>query len=191
MSGVKDTKDKLGEQMSKVELTDEEKRRRKIANAGNVRPAFQLYHPNSKGNGSAIGIRVVPASLSVLGCVQLEIARQMTVGNVEQKVFPTFNWKDRIIVRLTPVEVAEMCRCLRGITPSIREGAGFSHRTDGGASKVTLVHVVEPKECFQLKVMHETIAGVDREVSFYIYPAEAFAIEAGLFNAMGALCFGV
>lgn len=177
--------------MSKSELTDEEKRRRTIANAGNVRPSFQLYHPNSKGNGSAIGIRVVPASLKVQGCVQLEIARQMTVGNVEQKVFPTFNWKDRIIVRLTPVEVAEVCRCIRGVTHSIRDGAGFVHRTDGGVSKVTLVHVVEPRESFQLKVTHETIAGVDREVSFYIYPAEAFAIEAGLFAAMGALCYGV
>lgn len=188
MSGLEDTK---GETMSKTELTDEEKRRRTIANAGNVRPSFQLYHPNSKGNGSAIGIRVVPASLKVQGCVQLEIARQMTVGNVEQKVYPTFNWKDRIIVRLTPVEVAEVCRCIRGITSSIRNGAGFAHKTDGGASKITLIHVVEPKECFQLKVMHETIAGVDREVSFYIYPAEAFAIEAGLSAAMGALCFGV
>lgn len=177
--------------MGKIELTDEEKRRRTIANAGNVRPSFQLYHPNNKGNGSAMGIRVVPASLKVQGCVQLEVARQLTVGNVEQKVFPTFNWKDRIIVRLTPVEVAEVCRCIRGITPSVRDGAGFVHRTDGGASKITLVHVVEPRECFQLKVMHETIAGVDREVSFYVYPAEAFAIEAGLSAAMGALCYGV
>ena len=70
-------------------------------------------------------------------------------------------------------------------------GFGEGRKDDVRASKITLVHVVEPRECFQLKVMHETIAGVDREVSFYIYPAEAFAIEAGLSAAMGALCYGV
>ena len=156
----------------------------------NLQPAFQFYHPNPKGNGSAVGFRLFPATLRSGGYVQMELAKQQTVGDVERKVFPTFNWKERIIVRLNPTEVAEIVRCLRGIVESIHDGAGFAHRSDGGESKITLVHVVEPRPCYQLKVMHETLAGVDREVAFYLYPAEAQALEMALSSNMGLLCFG-
>ena len=132
----------------------------------NLQPAFQIYHTNPKGTGSAVGFRLFPATLKGGGYVQMEIAKQQTVGDVERKVFPTFNWKERIIVRLNPIEVAEIVRCIKGMTESIRDGAGFVHKSDGGESKITFVHVVEPKPCYQLKVMHETLAGVDREVAF-------------------------
>ena len=128
-------------------------------------PTFSVYHPNSKGNGSAVAIRISPATIKAAGYVQVEVARQQTVGDLERRVYPTFNWKERIITRLTPVEAGEVVMCLRGMTESVRGGSGFQHRTDGGASKTTLVHVVQPRPCHQLKVEHETIAGTDREAS--------------------------
>ena len=172
------------------EDTDVEKKTgRKIPNQ-NLIPSFSIYHPNAKGTGSAMAVRLSPARLNQAGYVQIELAVQQTVGDAERKVFPTFNWKGRIIVRITPIEAAEVVRCLRGMTESIRDGAGFSHKTDGRASKITLVHVVEPKPCFQLKVTSETIAGVDKEVAIYLYSAEAMALECALSSAMGRLCFG-
>lgn len=156
----------------------------------NLLPAFGVYHPNMHGNGSAMSARLSPAKLNQPGYVQIELARQLTVGDAERKVFPTFNWKDRIIVRLNPVETAEVVRCLRGMTESIRDGAGFSHKTDGRASKITMTHIVEPRPCFQLKVMSETIAGEEKEVVVYLYSAEAMALECALSASMGRLCFG-
>lgn len=162
---------------------------RKPANQ-NLLPSFSMYHPNNRGNGSAIAVRLSPARLSEAGYVQIELARQQTVGDMERKVYPTFNWKERIIVRLQPMEVAEVVRCLRGMTESIRDGAGFAHRTDGRASKITLVHVVEPHPCYQLKVMSETIAGDDKEVSIYLSAEEATTLELALVASMGLICFG-
>lgn len=156
----------------------------------NLLPSFSLYHPTGKGNGSAMAVRLSPAKLTAPGYVQIELAKQQTVGDAARKVFPTFNWKERIIVRLQAVEVAEIIRCLKGITESIRDGAGFSHKTDGRAAKITLVHLVEPRHCFQLNVMSETIAGDDKEVAMYIYPAEAATLEYALESSMGLLCFG-
>lgn len=175
--------------MKEENENSETKKPRKIPNQ-NLIPAFGIYHPNAKGNGSAMSVRLMPAKLTQSGYVQIELAKQMTVGDVDRKVFPTFNWKDRIIVRINPIEVAEIVRCLRGMTESIRDGAGFAHKTDGRASKITMVHVVEPKPCYQLKVISETIAGVDREVAIYIFSAEATALECALSASMGRLCFG-
>lgn len=158
--------------------------------ANNLLPSFGIYHPNAKGNGSAMSVRVSAAKLNQAGYVQIELAKQQTVGDAERNVYPTFNWRDRIIVRINPVEVAEVVRCLRGMTESIRDGAGFFHKTDGRAAKITMVHVVEPKPCYQLKVVSETIAGVDREAAIYIHPAEAMALECALVASMGRLCFG-
>lgn len=184
MCGVKDNK--KGKSMSE---NNEEKVTKKTA-AQNLLPSFGLYHPNPKGNGSAMCIKLSPAKLNVAGYVQMELARQQTVGDAERKVFPTFNWKERIIVRINPVEAAEVVRCLRGMTESIRDGAGFSHKTDGRASKITLVHMVEPRPCYQLKVMSETIAGEEKEVAIYIHSAEAMALECAISSSMGRLCFG-
>ena len=175
--------------MKEENENSETKKPRKIPNQ-NMIPSFGIYHPNAKGTGSAMSVRLTPAKLAQSGNVQIELAKQMTVGDADRKVFPTFNWKDRIIVRINPIEVAEIVRCLRGMTESIRDGAGFAHKTDGRASKITMVHVVEPKPCYQLKVISETIAGVDREVSIYIYSAEATALECALSASMGRLCFG-
>ena len=79
---------------------------------------------------------------------------------------------------------------MRGMTESIRDGLGFVHKTDGRSSKIMFVHVVEPKPCYQFKVISETIAGVDKEIAAYIYPAEAAALEMAIEASMGKLCFG-
>lgn len=183
MCGVKDNK---GQPMK----DNNEAKQVKNTTNQNLLPAFGLYHPNSKGNGSAMSVRMSPAKLNQPGYVQLELAKQQTVGDAERKVFPTFNWKDRIIVRINAVEAAEVVRCLRGMTESIRDGAGFAHKTDGRASKITMVHMVEPKPCYQLKVMSETISGEEKEVVIHIHNAEATALECALSASMGRLCFG-
>lgn len=153
-------------------------------------PSFSIYHPNPKGTGTAMAVRMSPARLNVAGYLQIELAKQQTVGDADRKVFPTFNWKERIIVRINPIEAAEIVRCMRGMTESIRDGLGFAHKTDGRSSKITFVHIVEPKPCYQLKVISETIAGVDKEIAAYIYPAEAAALEMAIEASMGKLCFG-
>ena len=153
-------------------------------------PAFSVYHPNHKGNGTAAAFRINPATIKASGFVQLEMAQQLTVGDSDRRVYPTFNWKSRIITRLTPVETAEIVMCLRGVTESIRDGNGFQHRSDGGSSRITLTHMVQPKSCYQLKVSHETIAGTDRETAIYFTPAETYALAEGLAGSMARLCFG-
>ena len=152
--------------------------------------SYGIYHPNHRGDGSAMCVKMSPAKLSVPGYVQIELAKQQTVGDSERKVFPTFNWRERIIIRLTPIEVGEVIRCLRGMTESVRDGAGFSHRTDGRAAKITMSRMTDPRPCHVLKVMSETIAGVEKEVEIRLYDAESTSFECALSSSMGRLWFG-
>ncbi|MBO6031673.1 MAG: hypothetical protein J6Q22_09390 [Prevotella sp.] len=155
-----------------------------------IRPAFTIYHPNSKGNGSAVAFRTYPATVKASGFLQIEISRQQTVGDSERRVFPTFDWKGRIIARLTPLEVGEVVGVLKGTDVSVRDGEGFRHRTDGGATRIALAQVVEPKPSYHLKLSHETLANEDREISIWITPEEAYTLGMGLAASMGRLCFG-
>lgn len=165
-------------------VTDEKQKK------STIRPAFTLYHGNQKGTGSALALRVFPSMVNQPGYVQLEIARQQTVGDFERRVFPTFNWKERIMTRLTPLEVGEIIEVFRGMKTCVRDGEGFSHRTDGRSSKINLIHVVEPRNCFQMQVFQDTIEGEDKELTIYLSPSEAFTLEMGLSASMGRLCFG-
>lgn len=167
------------------ETTSEEKQKKST-----IRPSFTLYHSNGKGTGSALALRIVPAMVNQAGYVQLEIAKQQTVGDLERRVYPTFNWKDRIIARLTPLEVGEVIEVFRGIKTCVRDGEGFTHRTDGRSSKIRLTHMVEPRQCYQMQVFQDTIEGEDKELTIYISPSEAFTLEMGLSASMGRLCFG-
>lgn len=167
-----------------------EKPAESVQRKNSIRPAFTIYHANGKGNGSAVAFRVYPATAGQSGFVQVELAMQQTVGDEDRRVYPTFDWKGRILVRLTPIEVGEMLMVLRGASKGIRNGAGFRHQTDGRISHIRFDHLVEPKDVYCLEVSQETIAGEERKVSIELTLSEANAIAAGMSSSMGKLCFG-
>lgn len=161
-----------------------------------VVPSVTIYHPNSRGKGSALAVRMIPAALGAVGYVQLEMARQRTVG--DEKTFPTFNWGERIAVKLSPVETGEVLMCLRGITESLRDGAGFMHKGEGTSSKMTLAHMVDhvegdmviPRPCYRLQLWRHAEGAEANDCWICLTVEEAFTIETALTGAMPRLCFG-
>lgn len=161
-----------------------------VKNRQNLQPSFSIYHPSQNGNGTAMAVRISPARINSSGYVQIEIASQLTIGDIGRKVFPTFNWKERSIVRLSPLEVAEIIRCMRGDTDSIRNGAGFSHKTDGHESSIRFAHMKEPAECYRIVVKSDSVGGTEKNLAMSISLDEATALELALASSMGRLCFG-
>lgn len=166
--------------------------KKKPAKERAILPTFSIYHGNPENTGTAMTVRMQPATLRQGGFVQFEIANQATAGvqTEEGRVYPTFDWDKRVAFRLNPVEVAEMVRCLRGMTESVRDGAGYIHKGQKGSAKILFAHAVEPRPHFNLKAYTLKADGAERTIGIDVYPAEAMALEMALSGSFGRLCFG-
>ena len=70
-----------------------------------------FYHPNMKNTGCAIQFSVEPATPDRDGSVFFSIAKQKTVGNAGSQGpdrFASFDWVNKITVKLNFLEVAEI-----------------------------------------------------------------------------------
>lgn len=156
-----------------------------------TRPAFRVYHPNGGGDGTAAAFRSFPATTSKAGYLQLDIAKQATAGEPEFGLAPTYDWKGRISVRLSPSEVAEMAGVFAGREDSIRGGAGFVHTSETGKSTVALDRVDGPEAGFMLRVGRDAGDGEPaREESILLTQEVALVLEYALPHALGLICFG-
>ena len=83
-----------------------------------------------------------------------------------------------------------MVRCLRGMTESVRDGAGYIHKGQKGSAKILFAHAVEPRPHFNLNAYTLKADGAERTIGIDVYPAEAMALEMALSGSFGRLCFG-
>lgn len=156
-----------------------------------IHPALNVYHGNAKNTGSAMAIRVSPAELNQSGYVQIEMARQKTAVGMGDSGYPTFDWKNRAILRLNPFEVCEVIRCIRGISESINDGNGIIHKSDRSHTKFTFAHADNMNPCFAAKVWQKMLLEDEvREVSVILTANEADTIEMALSAELGRICFG-
>lgn len=108
-----------------------------------IRPKLTIYHANMKSTGAAMQIEVVPASAVADGCVFVSVAQQSSASGIDQetgrKRFATFNWKNRLVVKLGFFEIAEMLLVLRGAVESVGNGGkGFFHTSSSATTVVSL-----------------------------------------------------
>ena len=158
-----------------------------------IRPRYTCCHPNAKGTGCAVRFELHPAHDYVEGSVFVTCAAQKTVGSYEngRKVMPTFDWENRITVRLSINEVAEFLEVFRGYREKLADGNGLFHRTAKANTVITLEHRMEPVPGYLFGVSRKTVDGDLKRLGVLLSMKEALVLSESLAGALIYMAFGV
>lgn len=163
------------------------------AAAPHFRACDSYYHANAKGTGSALKLELHPAHDDTPGSVFVKMAMQRTVGSQQgpAQVFPTFDWKNSMVLKLDRSDLSQILQVLRGMQESVMDGKGLFHRSSAGSTVIKFSHQIEPRPGYQLSVWRKPVSG-DAVNMFYVFSMdEAFALMIALERAMMYVCFGI
>ena len=161
------------------------------------RPRLSFYHANGKGTGSAARFEVVPACGDRDGVVYLTLAPQKSVatGSVEQgnRQYATFDWTNRITVKLNFGDLCQMLLVLKGQTATIGEGKGLYHDSRSSTTMINLTRQTEPHPGHALEVSRRGKGDAEQasRVRLVFNAAEAYGLGAALEQTLGLLAFGI
>lgn len=158
-----------------------------------ARPALSFYHPNAKGSGCAVAFEMIPARDRDAGCIFATFARQKTIGSrtSEERIMPTFDWKNKLCVKLEIPDLAQMLQVFRGEIESIADGKGLYHVSGVGSTVIRLEHRLEPVSGFSLDVVRKAIDGNSHLASIFFTTSEALAFSLAIEQSLGCLAFGI
>lgn len=156
-------------------------------------PRLMFYHPNGKGTGCAMVMKLRQADTTGGGYIVASFANQMTVGNPtgDNPTYPTFDWENRVDVVLYFNDLCAILQVLRGETESIREGRGIFHKYNECCQKIQLRHQIDPV-CGHMFEVFETPAngGDSRRAHMLLSPAESLGICEAVSGSMYLIAFG-
>ena len=158
---------------------------------------LSFYHANGKNTGTAIQFSVEPATPDRDGAAFFSIAKQKTVASTEgERRFASFDWANKITVKLGFLEVAEILLVLGGHAPALAHAGkeGLFHTSPTATTNISLKRSEDPaRPGFLLGVGRTPKADPNARqfCSFAFWPAEAFGLRAALSAQMGLLAFGI
>ena len=168
-----------------------------VAQPRSYRPALALYHANGKGTGSAVRFEVTPAAGDRDGAVYMKLAQQKSVasGSNEQgnRQHATFDWQNRVTVKLNFSDLCQMIPVFKGASPSIAEGKGLYHDSRSHVTMINLAFQTEPSRGHALEVSRRPKAGSEpaTRVRMLFNAAEAYGLGTVLEQALGLVAFGI
>lgn len=158
------------------------------------RPRLSFYHPNGRGTGCAVQFELHPAHDQVEGSIFTTFAKQKTTGeyNGEVRTFPTFDWENRICVKLDLSDLVQMLQTFRGCQESIADGKGLFHRTTTANMIIKLEHRIEPCPGYLFEVTRREIGAEDMQrIGIVFTVSEAFMLSLAIEQSIGVLAFGI
>ena len=164
------------------------------ASLGMYRPALTFYHPNSKGSGAAVELKLHPAHDNVNGSIMLRIANQSAVGDrrTPAPTYARFDWENAICVKLDFNDLCKVLQVFRGECESIDGDRGLYHQTARAATKIQLRHLVEPVSGYSLEVYRNLReGGAGSHGHFIVTPAEAVGLCEAIAGSMSVVSFGI
>lgn len=158
-----------------------------------ARPRYTCCHPNMKGTGTCVRFELHPAHEYVEGSVFATFASQKTVGayGEGEMIPPTFDWENRITVRLTINEVAELLEVFRGYRERLGDGKGLFHRSQSANTVINLEHRLEPGPGYLFSVSKKSNDGVLHRASILLTMKEAIVLSEALASSMLYMAFGI
>ena len=155
-----------------------------------MNPKLKFIHPNMKGTGTTVEFELRPATELDMGCMLVSFTPQKTIGDMQKRVFPTFDYEKKVTVKLTLLEVAEIVGVLKGYYESIAEGNGFFHKSPKGTTVVRMEHKVEPAPGYWFSVYRKNAAGEESKAGILFKVVEALALQSCFEGAMFYMGFG-
>ena len=143
------------------------------------RPRLEFYHPNGKGTGCAMVMKLRPADAAQDGFIVVSFANQMTVGNMncDNPTFPKFDWENCVDVVLDFNDLCAILQVVRGETESIREGRGIFHKYNECCQKIKFSHIVEPVCGYSFDVLETSAHGsAEKRVHLLLSQADSLGI---------------
>lgn len=132
-----------------------------------------MYHPSSRGVGSALRFELHPYKVEDPDSGRIEVGVAPQDGD-------RFAWEDALCVRLGFEDVSRMLMVFRGEIESINDGKGITRRD----CTFNMSHVIEPVCGYRI-----ILTRGDRLVAFMLKPAEALGISLALEHSMAKLVF--
>jgi len=175
-------------------MNNETTRTGQMAPIGKYRPALTFYHPNGKGTGGAIEMKLHPAHDNVDGSIMLRIANQCAVADRRgpTPTYARFDWENAICVKLDFNDLCRILQVFRGECESIDGDHGLFHQTARASTKIQLRHLLEPVSGYSLEVyrnLREGGAGTHGHI--IITTAEATGLCEAIAGSMSVICFGI
>lgn len=156
-------------------------------------PCLRFYHPNGKGTGCAMVMKLRPADATQDGFIVVSFANQMTVGDPtgDNPTYPTFDWENSVDVVLDFNDLCAILQVLRGETESIREGCGVFHKHNERWQKIQLRHLIDPVCGYSFEVFETPANGCEeKRVHMFLSPAESLGICEAISGSMYLIAFG-
>ena len=157
-------------------------------------PCLRFYHPNGRGTGCAMVMKLRPADSTQDGFIVVSFANQMTVGNMncDNPTFPKFDWENKVDVVLDFNDLCAILQVLRGETESIHEGRGIFHKYKECSQSIKFSHIIEPVCGYLFDVFEETPENrsASRRAHMLLSPAESLGICESIAGSMYLIAFG-
>lgn len=155
------------------------------------RPVNSYYHASPKGNGTAIRFELHPAHDYTEGSLFMELAAQKSVGNPMAGTYATFDWDNKICVKLDKTDLSQILQVFRGMQESILDGKGLFHRTPVSNTIIKFSHQIDPHPGYLLSVSKRTNSGGENSGYFFFSPSEAFELALAIESSMMFIAFGI
>ncbi len=159
------------------------------------RVALAYYHANPKGSGSAVTFELSPAKDKSGGSIFASFAMQKTVASNQggEKTFASFDWQNKIVVKLDLYDLVAMLQVFRGMQEKIGvDGKGLFHQSKNATTNIKLEHKVEPVCSYLLEVYKRPNDNSPTQRAYiFLTPAEALGLSLIIENSLSLIAFGV
>lgn len=159
-------------------------------------PSLVFYHPNTKGTGCAVQFDLRPATSDREGCLFAAFANQKSLAtgsrsdNTRQAA--TFNWTDKVTVKLTFFDVCQLLLVLAGKAPKLADGKGLYHETGECTTFINMERQTEPVRgvSFEVSKKRKNDPSNPLRSRILFTEAEAFGLYRLLDATLLPLAFG-
>ena len=159
-------------------------------------PSLAIYHPNSKGTGCAIQFDLRPATADREGCLFAAFANQKSLASgtrtESNRQAATFNWADKITVKLNFTDVSQLLMVLCGKAQSIADGKGLFHDSGETTTVIQMARQTEPVRgtAFEVSKKRRNSTAPAQRSRILLTDAETFGLARLLDATLYPLAFG-
>ena len=152
-------------------------------------PRLVFYHPNSKGTGCAVQFDLRPATADREGCLFAAFATQKSLATGSRadasRQAATFNWTEKITVKLNFADVSALLLVLSGKVPALADGKGLFHDTGETSTVIHMARQTDPVPgvSFEVSKKRRNTPDTPQRARILFTDVETFGL-ARLFNAI-------
>ncbi len=155
--------------------------------------SLRFYHPNRAGNGAAMQVepRFCNRKDTRYNCFFLELAEQQTAqrGGGSQREPATFNWKEKLAVKLDFGDICELLVVLEGRADKAGGGGNGLYHAHEKACTIITCQAGEKGAVFIGLSRKDTVSGETRRLRILLSPSEVIGLRHVLQSSLFFLAF--